>query len=287
VQEYYVEVGTSAYHGELYNRLFSLKSQEGLPLKLMEMREGAAYIIRCVYLSVKGKREEERLTRRIYHYYFARALAETIGDVWEKAFVQKVLKKEYHMGSKDIQHIFDKSWQDFNQKNYFREKKKHLLVKSILEFIDTHQRLNLEGFMNFRAKLYKYELKKQIACIVHEYILEQENAGFISSLQKFVKLQSTLYITIHMIIKADGEVVLLDEKGRKINYGCLPEGSEDKSNIDLYQDLIISTILKSAPHSLIIHLQKERYCDMLQMMEQVFQEQISFCTGCPLCEFSD
>ncbi len=288
MQEYYVEVGTSNYRDDLYCKLDDLRSKEGLPFELYEQKNGASYLVRCVYSTLKGKKGEDRLAQRIYNYYFAHALAEIIFKQWEVAFVKKILKKEYSMSYKDIEMILEKSWQDLNSHNtYLPATKKHILIKSILEFLDSNKRLNIEGFMNFRADMYKREVRKQIASAVNSYMLAQEHQSFISMLKKFIQKQVTIFSTIHLIIKPQGEVVFLDDRGRNINKACYSIPSDDKTNIELYEDSLISAILKCAPRRLVVHSFTDNHNDMIQIINEVFENKISFCTGCPLCRVSD
>lgn len=300
--EFYVEVGTANYREYLYRKLSDLRSKEGLPIELYELKNGAQYLVRCVYSTIKGRREQDRLTARIYNYYFARALAEIIFQGWEGVFVRKVLKKEYSMNNSDVEDITEKAWRNLNSENqtYLPETRKHVLVKSILEFLDSHQRFDIEGFMNFRADLYKRELRKQIARVVNEYALEQEHESFVRLLKRFLESQHSIYQTMHLVIKTEGEVIFFDDRGRNVNHECLKENCSllheavkgelsegKKSSIELYEDFLISSILKCAPRRLIIHATAEKHPDMIQIIHQVFEEKTTFCMGCSLCRETD
>ncbi len=295
MQEYYVEVGTVNYKEYLYRKLSELRSKEGLPIEFYELKDGASYLVRCVYSSITGKQDKDRLTARIYNYYFARALAEIIFQSWEGGFIRRILKKEYSMNHQDIEAIVEKAWKNINKedKTYLPETRKHVLVKSILEFLDTHTRFEIEGFMNFRADLYKRELRKQIARAVNEYALEQEHEGFVHLLKRFVNSQHTIYKTMHLVIKEQGEVEFFDDHGRNINEECLKENCSiikdtvkdytEKDNVELYEDFLISAILKCAPSKLVIHPISNQYEDMIQIIYEVFEEKVSFCQGCAIC----
>lgn len=284
MQEYFIEVGTANYKEVLYRRLRDLRSEEGLPIELYECKNGAFYSVRCVYSTIKGKLDQERLTVRIYNYYFARALAEIIVQRWEGVFIRKILKKEYSLNSGDIEKIMNKTWDNLNKDNntYLSETRKHMLVKAILEFLDFHKRLDLEGFMNFRAELYKRELKKQIAQAVNEYAIEQEHVGYVRFLKNFLTSQHSIYRTMHLVIKDKGEIVLYDDCGRNVNDQCLEE-NDGKSNNEYYEDFLIGSILKCAPRHLVAHVNSEQHTDMIQTIHEVFEEKISFCTGCSIC----
>lgn len=300
--EYYVEVGTTNYREYLNRKLSDLRGKEGLPIELYELKNGAQYLVRCVYTTIKGRQEQDILTARIYNYYFARALAEIIFQGWEGVFIKKVLKKEYSMNNSDVEDITEKAWHNLNSEDqtYLPETRKHVLVKSILEFLDSHHRFDIEGFMNFRADSYKRELRKQIARAVNEYALQQEHESFVRLLKRFLEFQRSIYKTMHLVIKAEGEITFLDDRGRNVNNECLeenypllheavkgeaPEGK--KNSIELYEDFLISSILKCAPRRLIVHAAPQQHPDMVEIIRQVFEERITFCRGCSLCQETD
>lgn len=298
MQEYYVEVGTVSFKENLYRKLSELRNKEGLPIDIYELRDDAQYLVRCVFTNIKGRQHQDSLTARIYNYYFARALAEIIFQGWEGIFVQKVLKKEYNLSKQEVENILQLARQFLNseEKSYLPENRKHVLVKSILEYLDINKRFDIEGFMNFRADLYKKELKKQIARVVNEYALEQEHDSFISLLQRFLDSQHTIYKTMHLVLRRNGEVEFLDEYGKNINSKCLEENetyfmdstkrncAEDrKTNTELYEDFLISALLKCAPRNLVIHTTSQQHGDLVQILHEVFLDKIRFCTKCNLC----
>lgn len=296
MQEHYLEVRTVNYKDNLFRKLSDLRNQEGLPMDIFELENDAQYLIRCVYRDSKGKHELDGLTIRVNNYYFARALAEIIFQRWEGFFVRKVLKNEYSINKSELEKIFLKACNFLDNEQSSVEPRKHVLIKSILEFLDSHQRFDIEGFMNFRADLYKRELKKIIAKAVSQYALELEHESFICLLKRFLNSQRSIYKTIHIVFKEQGEVFFYDDRGRNINDECLNDNclmlnefskdndAEDiKSNMDLYDDFLISVLLRCAPNRLIIHLVPVQHTEIIQIIQEVFGEKVSLCTGCSLC----
>jgi len=306
VQEYYLEVGTRNYKENLFRRLSDLRSKEGLPIDLYEMKNDAHYLVRCVFSDNDRKNgigEQERLTVRIYQYYFARALAEIIFQGWEGIFIKKVLKKEYCLNSRDVENISEmaRSFLNNEEKGYLPATRKHVLVKSILEYLNLHKRFDIEGFLNFRAGHYKKELKKQIARAVNEYSLEQEHESFIRLLKRFLQTQNSVYKTMHLVLKKQNKAEFYDDCGRNINCGsfeskypslAVTAGDKDlsegkNSSAELYEDFLISTLLQCAPRTLIIHQNCREYDGFLQIIGEVFENRVRFCNGCILCQESD
>jgi len=285
MEAYYVDVATASYRDALNRSLQNLRTQEGLPIEVYELDNGTNYLVRCVYANLK-KKEQDYLLVRIYNYYFASALAEIILQTWEEAYVKKVLLKEYKMAKKDVEKLLDQFWFRLNSKGgtYLPETRKHLLVKAILEFLDSHNRLNIEGFLNFRANLYKCELKKQIAQAVNDFLLDQEHEEFICLLRKFLLSQRTKYDILHLVIYKNGEVVFYDDSGRNLNKDCL---DDEWTQLEMPEDFLIGSILKCAPHSLVIHRQADFYTGTVKIMGEVFEDRVSYCQGCHLCSLTN
>lgn len=298
LEQYYVEVGTANYKEDLFEKLSDLRNKEGLPIEFSEIKNSATYLVRCAYSNLRGKQDQNRLTVRIYNYYFARSLAEIIFQGWEGHFIKKILRKEYNMNQNDIEEILSNAWKSLNceEKTYLPETRKHVLIKSILEFLDSHKRFDIEGFMNFRAEQYKRELRKHIARAVNEYALEQEHEGFVRLLKRFLDSQHSIYKTIHLVIEKKGEIQFFDDRGRNISEECLEENrsflqestreavaNDRKNHFELYDDFLISAILKFTPRRIIIHMVSECCREMIQMISEVFEDRISFCQGCSMC----
>jgi len=198
----------------------------------------------------------------------------------------KNLVKEYKMDKDDAERLIEQSWFRLNkdEETYLPETRKHALVKAILEFLDSHNRLNIEGFLNFRANLYKCELKKQIAQAVNNYLLDQEHEEFVRLLKRFLAKQRKVYDILHLVLTEKGEAVFYDDCGRNLNKDCF----EDKwIQLEMHEDFLIGSILKCAPHSLVIHRQAEHYTGMVRIIGEVFEDRMSFCQGCNLCTLND
>jgi putative sporulation protein YtxC len=206
------------------------------------------------------------------------------------------------MGNQDIEALINKAWQHLNQeeKTYLPETRKHVLVKAILEFLDSHHRFDIEGFMNFRADLYKRELRKQVARAVNEYALEQEHEGFVHLLKRFLDAQHSIYQLMHLVIRPHGEVLFFDDRGRNLNEDCLEENCAmlkeaakerasvgRKNKVELYEDFLVSALLKCAPRQLVVHATSEQHADMIQIIYEVFGQKMSFCSGCSLCRMEN
>ncbi|NLO97686.1 MAG: hypothetical protein GX091_06415 [Peptococcaceae bacterium] len=282
MQEYFIEVGTSNYREGLYRRLSDLRALEGLPFELFELQSEAPYLVRCVYSTLEGRQAEDRLAFRIYNYYFARALAEIVFQEWERSYVKKVLVTEYNFDLRDINRFMAKFWPAYKEnKQAFSDLKKRILIRSILEFLDSNQRFNIEGFMNFRADQYKRELRKQIAGAVENYVLDQEHQGFINMLKKYLAKQTAVFPTLNVIIKAWGEVQFYDDREQNVSRECLED--HYRSDLELHEDILIIAIIKCAPPRLVVHGLTDKYVNMMKILTEVFEEKVSICNGCPLC----
>ena len=110
----------------------------------------------------------------------------------------------------------------------------------------------------------------------------------------------SIFKTMHIVIKDQGEVAFYDDRWRNINKECLEDnisildtpaagGKQDnrKNNLELYEDFLISSLLKCAPRSLVVHSNTNKHEGMVQVIEEVFEDKISFCEGCTMCNQSN
>lgn len=274
----FVDIETINYRESLARKLNDLCYVEKIPINVSESRNGMYTAFHCAFSDIKRK-NGDFLTVRIYYYYLARAIAEIICQKWEKNFARKVLKKEYGLNNRDIEGIMAKEWlsADMEKQEHLLGIRKHDLVKSILICLDHRKKINLEGFLNFRAGQYKREVRKQIAGAVNDYALEQEHNDFIRLLKRIYSSRHAVYAKIHLVIMSRGEVRMLDECGRNIN-------PEFLKNLEMDEDLLVSSILQCSPRQLIVHPVSDQLGNIIKMMDEVFAGKLSYCTGCSLCK---
>lgn len=288
MQGYYFEVGTGHYKEDLYGRLNDLRDKDGLPIDIHVLNGDPRYLIRCVYNDIKEK-QNKSLTVRIYNYYFARALAETVFQSWEEIFVKKTLKRDYSMTAHDIEIVYPKTWNYLNDGDNadLPQLRKRVLIKAILEFLDSHKRIDLDGFMDFRAEQYKRELKKQIARAVNAYTLQQEHTSFVNLLKRFFGSQHINHRTLHMVMDCQGGVHFYDNNKKKIDgeYDNLSKNIIE--NFEPYEDILIGIILRCAPRKLVVHTDTKCHGEMLPILEEVFGDRMTYCQGCTLCKKTD
>lgn len=298
--DFYIELGTSDYRENLCRRLSDLRNKEGLPVDLYELADGENYLVRCVFSNITTADEKDIVAAKIYNYYFAKALAEVIVQGWEKNFIKKVLVKEFNVNPAQIEEVYQKTCDflrnDAQNKSCQPCSRTNILIKAIIEYLSNHQRFDIEGFMNFRAGRYKRELKKLIAKAVNEYTIEKEHANFIGLLKKFLSSQKPLFQTLHLVVKLEGEIIFYNDRGENINKDCLeenysaisetiknPELPGGKSKLEFYEDLLVCALLKCAPQQIVLHLNGDHQNGVLQLVREIFEENISYCTGCSLC----
>ncbi|UWG97798.1 putative sporulation protein YtxC [Dehalobacter sp. DCM] len=266
-------------------KINDLRNNDRLPIAIQEISGDRYLCLLCTYNNLNEK-QSKTLTIRIYNYYLARALAETVLQDWEVVFTKKALKRDFNMSDDEISRIYPRIQHYLNNAEhvYLPELRKRLLIKSLLEFFDSHRKIDLDGFMDFRAEKYKRELKKQIARGVNACTLEQEHDGFIQLLKRFYQAKPMDNRILHMVMNQLEGVHFYDAAMKNIDkeYTCLSENII--RNYESYEDLLIGILVKYAPGKLIIHTDTQRPKEMLMILGDVFGERLTYCPGCSLCK---
>ncbi|AFV03012.1 hypothetical protein UNSWDHB_2150 [Dehalobacter sp. UNSWDHB] len=275
MNDYYLEVGTSDYKEELSQAVHDLYHKDGLPIEISEVCREPNYLVSFIYANLKGKNVRNELTVKIVQYYIAHALGSVVLQGWEERFIRKKLKNDYNMFGSEMDEAYPKvaGYLNDQAETGFLRLRNRILVKSILEFLNDHQRIDLEGFMNFRSGQYKRELKKQIARAVNVYALQQEHESFVRLLKRFFESQRDNKNTMHMVINHKDEVAFYDD-----NHSVLINSSAES------EDHPISVLLKRSPNRLIVHVAAEKQSGIARIVQEVFGDKMTYCRGCSLCK---
>ena len=170
--------------------------------------------------------------------------------------------------------------------NSFTIEKKQIYDK-IKAHIQETSTIWIDGFIQFRLKQFDVLLNLLVEKSIKEFKAEKEYEEFIKVLRYFVEVQEPKYNLVNLVFK-DGYYELYDEMNDTIDKDIFKEvikeiGSENVSK----DDLLISTLIVTAPRRLRIHLnKKDRDTDVVKIIINVFQDRVYFCYGCNKCNKS-
>lgn len=286
--EHSVQLGTQHYHASLSQCLQDLQKQEALPLHIHEVQQGNRWLIECQFSLAAGETpdRQEPTVRKIFQYYLANALANTILSSWEQEHIKRRLGQKYKLKKEEREAVLAKVMARLDERENIGGKlsRKRGLMAQILLCLENSAVFDIEGFLHFRGREYKGALNKTIDYIVDEYLLEQEYVEFIELLKSFVDMQKPRLDTLHVVI-SQGQFNLYDDGGHYVTDEYLTDYHPGNVIQDVsYDDLLISALIAVAPRQVVMHVKSGGAEDTLHSIRQVFGDRVSFCTGCSLCD---
>jgi len=164
--------------------------------------------------------------------------------------------------------------------------RKNSVIDKISNCIQENKEINISGFLTFRTKELKNDLECIVDKVIEEYMVEKEYNEFIKLLQYFVEVQESKVNEINIIIEKNGDYYLRDEEGNDLVGDTLMELPKIKfDSKENTEELIISTMITSAPKKIIIHCAE--FCknkELLQTISKVFVNKVHYCDKCATCE---
>ncbi|MCB2300728.1 putative sporulation protein YtxC [Clostridium tagluense] len=164
--------------------------------------------------------------------------------------------------------------------------RKNSIMDKITKCIEENKEINISGFLTFRTKALKTDLECMVDKVVEEYMVEKEYNEFIKLLKYFVDIQESKVDEINILIEKNGEYYLKDEQGNDLAGDMLMELPKVKfDSKENTEELIISTMITSAPKKIIIHcVHNCKNKELLQTLSKVFVDKIYYCEECAACE---
>lgn len=168
--------------------------------------------------------------------------------------------------------------------NLFLRRRKQLIADALLEYLKGKRYLNVEGFLRFRADAYLMTLADFVDQTAEELITVREYESFLELLRLFVGMQERKAAHIHVVTKANGEHILLDESGYEI---VSREAEAFIEELDIgeteYDDMLLSALIILAPGAMTLHNVSAISPQLRRTLEQIFAGRVRLCGECALC----
>lgn len=164
--------------------------------------------------------------------------------------------------------------------------RKNIIIDKITRCIEENNEINISGFLTFRAKELNEDLESIVDKVVEEYMVEKEYNEFINLLKYFVDVQERKVDEVNILIEKDGNYYLRDEEGNNLVENMMVELPDIKfDTIENQEELIISTMISSAPKKVIIHcVQHCKNKELIETISKVFTDKVQYCDTCTECE---
>jgi putative sporulation protein YtxC len=155
----------------------------------------------------------------------------------------------------------------------------------IKQFFKKNNDLNVDGFLEFRLKDYKDELREVVEYAVDEFIMDKQYQEFISLLKYFVFIQEAKIPEVHLMHKGGHEFVLFNDQMVPLDM----KATEDSFKIEIldqefnFEDLVVSTLISIAPQQIHIHTREPQVL-VIQTINQIFENRVNICEYCRQCK---
>ncbi len=291
-----VSVGSSRHADQILERLnyeFRFLREEGINIDVQQTSRGNMKFLGCKLVRVNRERFTPEDQATILRHFVANALSDVIVNDWETVLIRKIVKDNYGHFSKDeregIMEFIRKSLDGrvAGESDLFhRISRKSRVLSRLIDYLDKHSELVLEGFVTFRLKDYVEELYESVSKAVDEYLMEKEYKEFIRLLRYFVEVQEPKFDEVHAIVEPSGCFRLSDREGRPVAREYIDDivMEINKAEGDC-EDLLISSLITIAPKCVVLHIQPEQdNSTATETIKKIFGDKARICHGCDRCK---
>lgn len=229
----------------------------------------------------------------IFKHQLAEILSEAILNHWEKKLIRRQversckrlpLEEQVELAERAV-HFLRRCIDNESLNLLLKFGRRNKISHSILEHLETHDTLNLEGLVNFSLQEYWREIRFAVDLAYEDYKSEKQYNDFIRLLKYFVETQPPKKPEVNVYLAENGVFQFWDENGRVIEHDFidlyLEDGLGSSDNLD---DILISVLITVAPRRIIFHSSgKLPDTGSAQIIKRVFKERVLMCPGCDRC----
>lgn len=228
--------------------------------------------------------------------YIADGVVDIILNKYQHIIIKKQLtSKDIYFTEKDVTDIFNKTLEMINYNDKYNSEflsysisKRAKILKILLEYLEENNRINIEGFINFRLRFLIESIENAVEKVIEDLVVEKEFEEFIKLLKYFVDIQSPKIDTVNIFFMKEKKYILYDKDMKIINNDYLREIAKEMDENDMgYDDLLISSLITIAPKKLILHTQERKEDDIIKIIMSIFNDKVEICDGCNLCSMSN
>ncbi len=263
----------------------------GLKLEIQPAAKGKFAVLECDF---KNQDYENNDSELFFKRYFANVISDLILNNWEQKIVHEILKDNYYFFTPEEKEVIYQRSLELIKTGHptkcktvvYQLNRKAKVNNRLSEYLETNNKINIDGFIRFRLKDYVADLADAVSYAVDEYMMEKEYREFIKLLRYFVEIQEPRLHTVHLVIKEDKKHLLFDDKQQEISHEYIDGFFNEIIDGDVnYEDLLISALITIAPKKLYIHFaEKIDKNDTIITIEEVFNQRVEVCHGCQWCQ---
>ncbi len=236
-------------------------------------------------------REEDYIY--IYKHQLAEFLADHIINDWQDRLTWKeIVKPKRSILPDDRLTVMNKTTKFLKHchtneslnllMNYGRKNK---ISHRIFDYLFSHQKLVMEGFINFCMQDFLTDIRFAVDLACEELRNEKEYNEFVKLLRYFVDTQPPMLLEVNIMTAEDNGFILWDGNGIRIEEKQIKYYMEDLARGDIsLDDVLVSILITVAPRRIILHkTDQQEDTESVQMIKKVFDSRIIVCEGCDRC----
>ena len=262
----------------------------GAQWEIQEVQRGPLFFLGCRLDGDGGASSTD------FRSALARALAAWIVDRREHALLRRLIGSHYsYFNAEERESILGLALRQLGAGGEAADppggapaRRRTRVLQRLLEYLERHNTLVVDGFVTFRLKDYVGELAAAVDRAVDDFLLEREYREFVGLLRHVVESQPQRPVMAHCVFDATGGFQLQDDAGRAVGTEFLEEVGPEAAARDVgVEDLLVSALITVAPQSVRLHVPDGAGValsqDALGTLEEVFPEQVTVCRGCDRC----
>lgn len=266
--------------------------QDGFRVAIDETNKGHYTFIGCNVIEGElSFRNYERIKNSMKNHV-AHMLTEFIVVREEKKIVGKIINQYYsYYSEEERKSIYDHTLEllsdtrdvieDFGMTTRYTK-----ILEKIIEYLDNHHELVLEGFVNFRLKEYREKLTQVVDKAADDYLMDLEYQEFIRVLRAFVDIQEPQVEEVHVLSVKDGMYKIVDHQGKSINNQNFEAFLVQRDDHINYEDLLITALITIAPYHVMVHVHESHNAvtkNVVETIKNIFDGRVMICEGCDFC----
>lgn len=239
-----------------------------------------------IFTFISWSAEEYTLeTRDIVRSFVSLAVMEWIIEYVQPYAIRQLLVKEFPPEMlKDWETLYPYILNVLNEMDSMQTEVsyKTKLYQQILEYLQEHRELVLDGFIRFRLKRYMDMLSDAIELGHEQFREDKEYKEFIELLRYFVSLQETRYELVHVLKGTSKPFYFFDENGHLINLDQLDMVLQSVGQEFREEDYVVSALITLSPKRILFHLSEQKSA-LEDTLRHIFGDRLSACKTCAYC----
>ena len=268
----------------------NLFQREGYQIVVDQLRTGKYTFLNCSILEGEiSFRNYERI-KNLLKLYAAQILADLVVSREEQNVLRRMIRCGYDYFSPEEQElVLEKALDILREENpavseYPLSIRRSRVFSKILDYLDFHNELVLDGFIRFRLKEYGKILSTVVDKAVDEYMSDIEYQEFVRVLRYFINMQEARTGEVHVVVDRSGTISVFDSDGEALSEADGERFVANASDEVNGQDLLMSALITIVPCAIMFHFaDRVKNMAIVKAVQDVFADRVIVCDGCHIC----